>query len=273
MLIDRQFVRLSQGLVHYRCCGQSQPGPPLLVMHPSPASSAFMAPLVGASGATRPVFAPDTPGNGDSEPLPEEQPEMADYAAAMMRVLDELEIEQCDVYGFHTGSHIGIELALRIPDRVRRLALHGLAVLSAEDQLAYLKHYAPRKAPDEIGSQFNWAWHYVRDQMIFYPHFRKTADHIRAGGRLDPDYLHRLTLDVLKSLEHYHKAYHAVFRHAVLERLAEVSVPTLLLSHPGDPLANAVEQCQAALPAARVHLLADHEPQTLADALADFAAR
>ncbi len=239
MTVNRHFVRLDEGLVHYREAGHSHSGLPLLMMHASPASSAFLEPLMEVLGQSRRVIAPDTLGNGDSAPPSQNSPTVADYADSMDRFLGALAIEQCDVYGTHTGSHIGVELALLSPQRVRHLAMHGVAVLSAQEQAEFLAHYAPPQVPDDIGGQFNWAFHYVRDQMIFYPHFRKNAQHIRFGGHLDPEFLHTLAVGLLKNLTHYHKTYHAVFRHGLLERLATVSVPVCLLTHEDDPLKDA----------------------------------
>ncbi|MFK7954590.1 MAG: alpha/beta fold hydrolase [Lysobacterales bacterium] len=245
MTINRHFVRLDEGLVHYREAGHRHGGPPLLMMHASPASSAFLEPLMAVLGQSRRVIAPDTLGNGDSAPPSQASPVLGDYADSMDRFLTALNIEQCDVYGTHTGSHIGVELALQSPQRVRHLAMHGVAVLSAEEQTEFLTHYAPPQAPDDIGGQFNWAFHYVRDQMIFYPHFRKNPEHIRFGGHLEPEFLHTLAVGLLKNLTHYHKTYHAVFRHPLLERLAAVSVPVCLVTHEHDPLKDATALVEA----------------------------
>lgn len=270
--IQRQFVRLKEGLVHYREAGSQHGGVPVLMLHASPASSQFLEPLMLELATTRRVIAPDTLGNGDSAPPLPAEPDLAYYGDSMDRLLTALKVEVCDVYGTHTGSHIGIELACQSPQRLRRLAMHGVAVLSAQDQADFLAHYAPPQQPDDIGSQFNWAWHYVRDQMIFYPHFRKTADCIRSGGRLDPDFLHTLTLGVLKNLTHYHKTYHAVFRHPILERLSQVTVPVCLITHPHDPLAPAVETVVAHCPDVEVLALTEASPAAECAALAPWLA-
>jgi pimeloyl-ACP methyl ester carboxylesterase len=48
---------------------------------------------------------------------------MAGFAAGAVRVLDELEIEAATVAGISFGGAVAIDLALRHPDRVRRLVL------------------------------------------------------------------------------------------------------------------------------------------------------
>lgn len=260
-MINRHFIRLAEGLVHYRQAGTNEDSLPVLMMHASPASSALLEPLIKALGTARLVFAPDTLGNGDSAP-PKDNPDMGYYADSMCRFLDALGVEQCDVYGSHTGSHIGIELALRHPHKVRSLVMHGIAVLTAEEREEFLQHYAPKQVPDVYGSQFNWAWHYIRDQMIFYPHFRKNAANLRTDAHLDPDFLHQLTLGLLKNLTHYHKTYHAVFHHRVLERLASVATPCSLVTHEHDPLGSAVASVSKCCGQVEILTLPNDAPET-----------
>ncbi|MEM1261298.1 MAG: alpha/beta fold hydrolase [Pseudomonadota bacterium] len=272
MTIYRQFAVLNEGDVHYRHAGLNAAGRPLLMLHPSPASSRALLPIIDALAASRPVIAPDTLGNGDSCAPSVDSPDLGYYADSMLRLLDVLGIDEFDVYGSHTGSHIGIEIALQAGARLKTLTMHGVALMDAEEQEAFLANYAPVMKTDAIGGQFNWAWHFIRDQMIFYPYFRKEAANIRAGGNLAADYLHELAVDVLKNIHHYHKTYHAVFRHDVLTRLAAVSQPTALLAHPDEPLDYAVQPVSTACPTVRVLTLTDESPASVASAVSGFIA-
>lgn len=238
--VNRQFARIEEGLVHLRVAGNVGDQPPVLMLHPSPASSLFLTPVIEAVGEHRHVFAPDTLGNGDSPPPAPAAPDMAYYADSIRRLLDALDIEQCDVFGSHTGAHIATELALLAPERVRGIVFDGVLLLDDPGREQFLEHYAPPQTTDAIGSQLNWAWHYVRDQMIFFPHFKKDAEHIRAGGSLDADYLHDLTVNLLRNITHYHKTYHAVFQHDVMPRIARIAQPLAIVTGVADPLANAV---------------------------------
>ncbi|WP_416908446.1 MAG: alpha/beta fold hydrolase [Polymorphobacter sp.] len=250
-LVDRGFVRLDEGLMHYRVAGE---GLPLVMLHASPSSSATLeglgAALAQASG--RRVIMPDTPGNGLSVALPGEAPELVDYAAMIERFCDGLGLGAVDVYGTHTGAHIGIEWALAPGSRVRRLVLDGVAVMSAVERDEYLAHYAPPREPDAHGTQFPWAFNMIRDQMIFWPHYRQDGAHFRSGGRFEPALLHALTMDLLMALPSYHQAYGAVFRHDVLARLEMVMQPMLWLRHAEAPLEAGAEAALARLPRAQV---------------------
>jgi len=245
--IDRGFVRLPEALIHYRSAGDAA-DPPLIMLHASPSSSRPLVPLIRACAGERRVLAPDTLGNGASSPPPWADPSLSDYAGAMDAFAAALGHDSVDVYGAHTGAHIAIEWALAAPGRVRRVILDGVAVLSAEERAEYLERYAPPQRPDPSGAQFHWAWHFIRDQMIFYPHYKKDAAHARLGGTFDAGVLHELTLDVLSSLETYHLAYRAVFRHDVLARLPLLPQRVLWLASAGAPLEAGSAEAFAAIP-------------------------
>jgi pimeloyl-ACP methyl ester carboxylesterase len=235
MQIDRAFARIAEGLVHYRHAGAGE-RPPLVMLHASPASSHSLAALGSRLAVHGPVIMPDTPGNGLSCPPVVAAPSLATYADMLDRACTTAGLEAVDLYGTHTGAHIAIEWALAHPRRIRRLVLDGVAILSPEQRAEFLQHYAPPRAPDAAGTQFPWAFNLIRDQMIFWPHYAQDAAHMRSGGRFDPRLLHDLTMDLLGALDSYHHAYHAVFRHEPLARLALLGQTTLWLKTADAPL-------------------------------------
>jgi pimeloyl-ACP methyl ester carboxylesterase len=253
---DRAFVRLREGLLHYRHVVPAAPlsgAHPLWMMHASPASSRSVEPLAIALARThgRHAFAPDTPGNGDSAPLTIGEPSLIDYADAFVRALDALGLERVDLYGFHTGAHIAIELALARPDRVGGLVLDGLLWLTEAERAEYLGHYAPPLVPDAIGTQVFQALQFVRDQAWFFPHFRRDAAHNLGGGAMPPELLHSLTVELLKAATTYHHAYRAVFRHQLEERLPLLAGrAVLLMADAADPTRESVARAAALLPRA-----------------------
>ena len=270
--IDRGFARLTEGLVHYRERAAADGGndmPPLLLLHASPNSSRSVEPIMQAYPPGRRLVAPDNPGNGDSVRPAAAQPEMHDYADMLDRFCDALGLETVDIFGSHTGAHIGLELAVRRPERVRRLVVDGLLVLDAEQREDFLANYAPHKEPDEAGSQFHWAWQYIRDQMIFFPHYRKDREHLRVGGVFDAEFLHEMTMDVLRSLRTYHLAYEAVFRHDVAARLGELQQPIRWLDSGHGYLDDALRLMQEQAAAASV-VEVPHAPADFASAINEF---
>ena len=122
-MIKRAYCTGPEGQIHYRIAEPPRASAaPLLCMHQSPHSGLIFEPLLRAMGADRRTIAPDTPGFGYSDP-PAAPPEIADYAGAMIAVLDQLGIEQADVMGYHTGAATAAELALNYPKRVRHVVM------------------------------------------------------------------------------------------------------------------------------------------------------
>lgn len=247
---DRGFVRIAEGQIHYRRAGPAHTRP-LVMLHASPASSLSLLPLAAELSGHQ-LLLPDTPGNGQSCAPGLPTPDLVHYADMLDRAMTALGLFEFDLYGTHTGAHIAIEWAIAHPGRVRTLTLDGVALFSPETRTEFLAHYAPPQTPDASGTQFAWAWNMIRDQMIFWPHFKKDAAHLRKDGQFDPRLLHDLTLDLLNNLETYHQPYEAVFRHEPLARLPLVTTPSLWLQGEGGPLDTDAHEAIAAMPHARI---------------------
>lgn len=184
--IDRQFVRLPEGLVHLRRI-DGEAGMPLVVLHASPGSSRGLEPLLAALAARDGcplVLAPDTPGHGDSAALPLEKPEIADYAEALIRLLDAMGLDRVALYGAHTGARVACEVGVLFPDRVGPLLFDGIGEYSAEMQAEFLKHYAPERQPDDYGTQLVWAFNFVQRSAAAFPVLQarsRTSPHLASG--------------------------------------------------------------------------------------------
>ncbi len=95
-----------------------------------------------------------------------------------------------------------------------------------------------------MGSQLNWAWHYCRDQHLFWPWYDRSADARLPGGLPDAATLHEFVVEVLKALGSYQMSYRAAARYPKRDRLAQVRVPTLVASAVSDPLSRYLDEMQ-----------------------------
>lgn len=237
--IDRAFVRLAEGPVHYRYLDARgrRPELPLMMLHASPGSSERLAPLMPGLAVNRCVIAPDTLGNGDSPPPASRETTIAYYVDANIRLLDSLEIEQADFYGTHTGAQIAAELAVTHPRRVRKLILDGVPLFSDEYKREALASYAPEMTPQADGSHLLWAWN-------------------RSGtATTPPDEKQASVMLQLKALTTYHIAYRAAFMHDVHAFLPRIKQPTLVMAIKRDPLSAFVDEAAAMIPGAQKELV------------------
>lgn len=256
--VERNFVRIAEGQVHYRSCGDDSTLPPLIMLHAAPYSARTLEPLIRGIAKSRRVIAPDLPGTGDSEPLVQAAPTMQDYADTLARTLEALNIGAADIYGTHTGGTVGTELAIARPGLVQRLIIDGIGLYTSEFQAEIVANYAPEVEPDQIGSQIRWAWHFVRDHNFFFPWYMRDAQHCSPGGLAPADSLHANVVDLLKNIRTYHHAFRATFAHPKRERLPLVGVPTLFIGREG---AAAVEEAAGLVPGAKLAILpADDDP-------------
>ena len=99
-------------------------GPPardLFVLHPLPHDASFFSVIAPYLAAGRTVVAPEYPGYGKSDPL-REDPTIGRYADAMIDVLRARDTHgAADLFGFHTGCLVAVEMSLRYPGEVHRL--------------------------------------------------------------------------------------------------------------------------------------------------------
>lgn len=231
--VERAFVRIDEGQLHLRRLPAAEAGhTPVLLLHASPASSWSLQDLMLAlrsAGCLGEIIAPDTLGNGDSPPPALDEPDITYFAGSMDRLCAALGLGKVHVYGTHTGARIACELAAAFPARVARVVLDGITEYQDELREAVIANYAPVVEPDEYGRHLIWAFNFCRDQALFFPHFMKDAEHRLAVPMPPASILHRVTLDVLKTLDTYPKPYIAAFRYRAFERMPLVEAPVLLL--------------------------------------------
>jgi pimeloyl-ACP methyl ester carboxylesterase len=98
-------------------------GDPVILVHGLGATKASFLPTLAALAPSHRAIAIDLPGFGDSD-KPFNAPYHAPYfARSVVALLDALELERAHIGGNSMGGRVAIELGLRAPERVDRLAL------------------------------------------------------------------------------------------------------------------------------------------------------
>jgi pimeloyl-ACP methyl ester carboxylesterase len=230
-LITRHFVTIGDRQVHYRRAGS---GPPVFVLHASPGSSASMVTLIGRLASRFTVIAPDTPGNGLSEPLPLPDPSMADYADALAGLMTALGIARAGIYGSFTGAGCALEMARRHPDRASVAIVNGYLHFTEEERSEIIANYLPVFQPDWYGGHLVWAWARLREQTIFFPWFHKDDASRMLVDQGPPAGLHAGVVDLLRSGDNYRKPYRAAFKLDYGRAVLEAKAPTLITTSQQD---------------------------------------
>lgn len=107
-------------------------------------------------------MAPDNPGHGESDLPPAEPPvTIMDFARNAWAVADALGHQTIDVFGHHTGSKVGVEMALQQPERVRSIVIVSAVVFNEEERKQFTDFFSPI-AIDEDGRRFKIMWDRIK---------------------------------------------------------------------------------------------------------------
>ena len=218
MPITRHFATVEDqsGLgrqVHYRRAGN---GPPVILLHMSPRSSAEFEPLMAAWADRFTVIAPDTPGYGASDPLQGGPFALSAFADALAAFADAIGLERFGVYGHHTGAMIAAEFARLYPGRVTMTVANGYLIVRDDERQEILDNYFADFTPQPDGRHLAHIWRRIRDQFLFFSWSVRTPE---ARARMqtkfntpDADFLHEEALEILRTGIHESDGYGAAFR-------------------------------------------------------------
>ena len=224
--MPRGYAEADLAQVHYVREGR---GTPLLLLAASGRSSRMFAPLIRLLAPHFDLCAPDTPGFGNSGPLPPGT-SIEDLAGCFVQLLDRLGIERTDIYGLHTGNKIAAAMAVRWPDRVGRVVLAGQSHSLIPDRekrnatiLGIVREYVEPRSGD-TAALAEWAAAWQRLTAIWWDR------RLVAGGATaaDRDAARLLALDELQA-EGTAALYAANFAYDLGHDYARIAAPTLVL--------------------------------------------
>ena len=143
------------GQVHVR--SNEGKGVPLVLLHMSPRSGGMWEAL--QERLERPTYAPDRLGYGFSD-APPWALSLEQYAQSTVDALKAAGVQgNVDLLGVHTGSIEAIEIAHQLGSQVRRLAVVGMPLFSAEEQQRQFEKYSEQPLrPATEGGHVLGAW-------------------------------------------------------------------------------------------------------------------
>ena len=231
--VKRYYINVQGRWVHFQSGGA---GPVVLLLHQSPQSSTAMLPLAEKLVSRYCVIAPDSPGFGLSDPLPMETITIEDMAHALEEFTTAVQLPPAAVVGVHTGAEIALEFALRFPDQVDFLILDGLALFNEEESADILEHYLPPFKPGWDGNHLTWLWARLREQVIFFPWYRKDREARMHYDMPDANYIHSWFMDFMYAGDEYRGGYGAAFRYRNSAAIKDIIPPAAALYRTGDVL-------------------------------------
>lgn len=139
--------------LHYRTWGFGIPSLPILMLHGHPGDGGCMAVFAEAVAGLHPCVAPDLRGYGRSQVAAPFS--MAEHLEDLQGLLEDLGWSECLVLGWSLGGILALELALRLPQRVKGLVLVATAAGPRSD-------HPSTDLWDQINtgiaSLINWVW-------------------------------------------------------------------------------------------------------------------
>lgn len=226
------------GQIHYRYSGNKNSAEvPLMCLHASPLSGILYEYWLAEMGKDRFAVAPDTPGYGGSD-TPAEPPLIGDLADAMIGFMDSLGLQTVDVMGYHTGSFTSADLAMRYPDRIRKVIMISAPIFD-EAMIADYKTRIYDPAPP------------LADVLA------STAENLKKNGRgMFRDMTEERYEDVsLERLRHFRTGnwgFRAAFAYDLTAALPKIDHPVLVLN-PEDDLWELTPKAKPFLNNGRIH--------------------
>lgn len=108
---------------------------PIILLHGALGAAEQLRPLQRSLAGDTTVLAPDFAGHGQSDRSADTF-SITDFAADVVRLMDEAGIAQADIFGYSMGGYVGMYLAQEQPQRMRKIATLGTKYLWTPDYAA-----------------------------------------------------------------------------------------------------------------------------------------
>ena len=223
--IKRSYIDLDWGQIHLRTAHpvNASDNVPVVCFAPTPYSGNYYKLLMQNLAQDRLVIAPDYPGLGQSD-RPDRALDIADHADIMAEVLIAAgwgpdgrgPIDAC---GYHTGTFIATELAIRHPALIRQLVLIGIPFYEgAERTERHEKLGKVRPLPDSL-AMLEQDWTFAIEKRATGVSLERAFENF---------------IESAAAWQNRSRIYGAVFQYPAEQRALLLEQPTLVLNPHGN---------------------------------------
>lgn len=247
-MIQKNYLNFQNGQqTHYRQGGNSNSSEALIMLHASPMSSEALVPIISALGDVCHLIAPDTPGYGQSDPLPEEalnaSANLDPYVAWLEEFIETFTenllaqnkpLKKIGLYGTATGAQIAIEFARNHPDKIDYIILDNAAHFTDADREEIMEKYFPDLSPKSDGSHLQKIWEISESLFQWFPWYQQDEEHrITTKGPIPIATVHATAKAYLNAGTNYDQAYKRAFFNEEADRVLEVKIPVQVIRWEG----------------------------------------
>ena len=273
--LRRRFLQVGDRRAHYLRAGV---GPPVVLVHSSPANAWFLLPEIEALAKTYTVFAFDTPGFGLSQPLPLASMTVADLADALAETLAAIHMPPCPMFGTHSGAAIALEFGVRHPDRVTGLVLDGVPAFTEAECAALFGDYFRKLPVSDLGGQYAAAWTRFRDQTIWFPWSHRRPQNLNRYDLSPPASTHLWVSMYFDAADTYTPAYYATSHYGAraIAAASALSLPAIYTATDTDMLLPHLERLPPMKPGQSIRRIGtshDAKRELIEEGFARFGSR
>lgn len=223
--MKQKFINANGINFHYRIMGS---GKPITLLHASPRSGKMLENLGNMLSESFQVIIPDLPGYGFSEAIPQKVENLCEVIPYLNTFFEALNLEKISIYGTATGAQLGIAYSLVHPEKITNLFLDNPAHFSEGEYQDISENYFIDLSPKSDGSHLINLWNHVRDSMMYFPWY-DNSEEAQFSKIIPPDAVVADTVkEYLVAGERYHELYRAAFLHERVEKIQQLTVPTVI---------------------------------------------
>jgi pimeloyl-ACP methyl ester carboxylesterase len=205
----------------------------MILLHPSPISSAALLPAMKEFSKRFTCIAVDTPGYGLSDDSVADKADLWGYADALAQVLDAFSLDGAVIYGAATGAQIGVQFARRYPSRTRLLILDSAGHFDDDEVARFEKNYFVDLTPRRDGRHLLEAWDASRHLTVFFPWMASRQSERVCADVAPPHIIQDHVDDMLRAGPNYKDAYWQAMVVEKHSNTTQVTAPVLLARNEG----------------------------------------